>query len=73
MNPLEEHPGPQPGGIFDGERGVEILPGPALGAEEVVPSFDIRRRIRESGGPERPRSRRIEAVERDLKSSRLHG
>jgi hypothetical protein len=29
-NPLEEHPGPYPGGIFDGEGGVEILLGPAL-------------------------------------------
>jgi len=37
-----------------------------------VPSFDIRRRIRESGGPERSRSRWIQAVERDLKSSRFH-
>jgi len=71
-NTLEEHPGPDSGGIFDGEGGVEILLGPALRPEEVVPSFDIRRRIRESGGPERSRSRRIQAVERDLKSSRFH-
>jgi hypothetical protein len=71
-NPMEEHPGPHPGGIFDGEGGVEILLRPALRPEEVVPSFDIRRRIRESGGPEHSHSRRIQAVERDLKSSRLH-
>src|SRR5215469_12235948 len=29
MNSLEEHPGPHPGGILDGEGGVEILLGPA--------------------------------------------
>ena len=35
-NPLEEHPGPHPGRIFDGEGGVEILLGPATHFRQLM-------------------------------------